>query len=149
MEGIVDFLAKLGLSDTEAKLYLTLLESGPASVRDVAQRIGLKRTTAYLYIENLMKKGLITKNVIDSRSLISPIQPTESLTALIKENEVQAKAMEAQLPNIVSEIKESIQMMKGNDQFKIKNYKGANGVKTVYEEGLQANEFRSYVKMID
>ena len=46
MEKIVDYLKQLDLSDVEAKLYLTLLQTGPSSVRDLAQTIDIKRTTA-------------------------------------------------------------------------------------------------------
>lgn len=149
MERILDFLNRLDVSETEAKLYLSLLETGPISVRELAQRIGLKRTTAYLYIDNLMAKGLITKDVVSSRTQISPIQPTEGLTELVKKTTDAAKEAETKLHEIVDEIRNSLHMSKETDQFEVKSYKGINGLKTVYEEALKANEFRSYVKIVE
>jgi len=70
MEKILEYLEQLDLSEIEAKLYLTLLETGPTSVRDIAAAIGIKRTTAYLYVDQLAEKGLITKMVHSSRPQI-------------------------------------------------------------------------------
>ncbi|HSW97208.1 MAG TPA: helix-turn-helix domain-containing protein [Candidatus Saccharimonadales bacterium] len=147
MEKILDFLKELNLSDIEAKIYLTLLEYGPASVRDIAQNIGLKRTTAYLYIENLMKKGLASKNVLNSRSLIFPIQPNEGLTALVTETEANTKNIEGKLSEVIETIHSFFPSFKEVEQFEIKHYQNISGIKKIYEEAFQANELRTYIKL--
>lgn len=149
MEKILDFLKELNLTEVEAKLYLTLLEAGPSSVRDIAQKIGLKRTTAYLYIENLMKKGLITKNVINSRSQISPIQPTDGLKALVKETVENTNDIEKKLPETIENIHSSFPGFKEVEKFEIKQYNHISGVKQIYEEAFKAEDVRSYVKIVE
>ena len=55
---IQNILAKLGLSEKEAKVYVTCLEIGPASVRSIAQAAGVNRGTTYDIIRSLQQRGL-------------------------------------------------------------------------------------------
>src|SRR5476651_995659 len=75
MEKITDYLKKLGLSELEAKIYLTLLQTGAVSVKSFAPMIGIKRTTAYLYIDPLIEKGLVFKVVQGNKKQIAPANP--------------------------------------------------------------------------
>ena len=51
----------LGLSDKEARVYLALLELGTASAQTVSTKSYIKKPTTYLALEELRKKGLLTK----------------------------------------------------------------------------------------
>ena len=53
-------LQDAGLSENEAKIYLAVLELGQTSVSRIARKSGIKRTTVYLSLENLMQKGLVS-----------------------------------------------------------------------------------------
>ena len=53
-------LQDAGLNETEAKIYLATLELGETNVGRIADKSGIKRTTIYLSLENLIKKGLIS-----------------------------------------------------------------------------------------
>lgn len=53
-------LEDAGLNETEARIYLAALELGETSVSRIATKSGIKRTTVYLSMENLMKKGLMS-----------------------------------------------------------------------------------------
>lgn len=53
-------LLSVGFSEKEALIYLALLESGKTGATSVAKRSGIKRPTAYLILEELAEKGLIT-----------------------------------------------------------------------------------------
>lgn len=53
-------LESAGLNENEAKIYLAVLELGQTSVNRIALKAGIKRTTVYLSLENLMKKGLVS-----------------------------------------------------------------------------------------
>lgn len=147
MEKILTYLEQLDLSEIEAKLYLTLLETGPTSVRDIANAIGIKRTTAYLYVEQLVDKGLINKIVKASHPLIVANSPEESLKSLVENKINAAEDIKAKFPQIVGDINASFSTMSGSDQFEIKYYKGLTGLKKIYEEALQAEEVRTYIKL--
>src|SRR5580700_4015299 len=100
MDNVIDYLKQLDLSDVEAKLYLTLLQMGPSSVRDLAQTIDIKRTTAYFYIDQLVDKGLIMKLVKGSKKLVAANEP-ESLKHLVEEKLESAKLVEKNFPEIL------------------------------------------------
>jgi HTH-type transcriptional regulator, sugar sensing transcriptional regulator len=100
MDNIIDYLKHLDLSDVEAKLYLTLLQAGPTSVRDLAQTIDIKRTTAYFYIDQLVDKGLIMKLVKGSKKLVAANTP-DNLEHLVEEKLKKAKAVQHDYPEIL------------------------------------------------
>ena len=55
-------LENLDLSANEAKVYLAALELGETSVERISKKSGVKRTTVYLAVESLEKKGLISQS---------------------------------------------------------------------------------------
>ncbi len=59
MEHLLTPLKGLGLSDKEARVYLALLQLGPATPYRIAKKSRLKRPTAYVIAEELVEKGLI------------------------------------------------------------------------------------------
>ena len=92
MDKIIDYLKQLELSDIEAKLYLALLKTGTTGVRELAKSIDIKRTTAYIYVDLLVEKGLVIKTVKGSRKQVSPIDPKEGLEELVNQLLEQAKS---------------------------------------------------------
>ncbi len=54
-------LQNLGLSEKESKVYLAALELGPETVQNIARKAEINRTTAYLQIELLKQKGLVSE----------------------------------------------------------------------------------------
>jgi sugar-specific transcriptional regulator TrmB len=52
---------QLGFSDKEARVYLTLLQTGPCSAYQVAKRSGLKNATAYVVLDALVEKSAVTR----------------------------------------------------------------------------------------
>lgn len=145
MDKIIEYLKQLELSDIEAKLYLTLLKTGPLSVRDLAETIEIKRTTAYLYIDQLIEKGLIMKMVKGANKLVAANEPEETLQHLVEVKLQKAKNLEISFPSMIETIHTSLPQIKDVGDAEIKYYKGKNGVMKIYEEALKAKELRSYV----
>jgi hypothetical protein len=59
MDHLISPLKSLGLTEKEAKVYLALLQLGPATPYKIAKKSRLKRPTAYVIAEELVEKGLI------------------------------------------------------------------------------------------
>ena len=59
MDHLIAPLKALGLTDKEARVYLALLQLGPATPYKIAKKSRLKRPTAYVIAEELVEKGLI------------------------------------------------------------------------------------------
>jgi sugar-specific transcriptional regulator TrmB len=53
-------LLEFGLSDKEARVYLASLALGPAVAQAIAAKAGINRPTAYLMIESLQRRGLMS-----------------------------------------------------------------------------------------
>ena len=53
-------LKELGFSEKESEVYLAMLELGPAAVQDIAKKAGVNRSTTYVMIESLKRRGLIS-----------------------------------------------------------------------------------------
>ena len=51
-----EFLVQLGFSSQEAKLYLALLKSGPATLLQASRTSGLERTRLYRLVDQLAAK---------------------------------------------------------------------------------------------
>jgi len=143
IEKITEYLEKLALSEIEAKLYLTLLQKGVTSVKNLAQMTGVKRTTAYLYIDQLTEKGLVMKVVKGAQKQVAPTE-LANLQKLVEEKLHTAKVLQEELPNIVQVIKTTFLPTAHTDDAEIKYYKGKLGVRKIYEDALKAKELRSY-----
>lgn len=146
MDRFINYLKQLDLSDTEAKLYLTLLQIGPCSVRDIAQKIEIKRTTAYFYIDQLAEKGLIVKLVKGSKKLIAANDP-DNLSTLLDMKLKQANEVQKRFPDIIKTLTMNLPKNVSVTEAEIQYYKGANGIKKIYDDALKADELRSYVKV--
>ncbi len=148
MDKILTYLKQLDLSDIEAKLYLTLLRTGPLSVRELAETTEIKRTTAYLYIDQLVEKGLLMKLVKASRKLVAANE-LDSLNLLVEKKVESAMSIQQNFPDILEILTTSLPQEKDAGDAEIIYYKGKNGVKKIYEEALQAEVLFSYVNIAD
>src|SRR5436190_18923898 len=147
MKQIIDYLEQLDLSEFEAKLYLTLLQNGHLSIRELAKKAGIKRTTAYLHIDHLIEKGLVTELIKGSRKYLAAQDLEENLKYLIEKKIQTAKTVQQEFTQIVQTIKESLPQVKPSTDAEIIYFKGKNAVKKIYEGAFNGKEIRSYVKV--
>ncbi len=142
------YLENLGLSDIEAKLYLTLLEKGPKNVQELAYELGVNRTTSYVYLNHLFEKGLISRVTKGNKSLMVPTDIESNLKKLLEKRIETTKEIQADFNTMIKTITAPRQPSAEDiDDFEIKHYKGKNGIRKIYEEALAGKEFRSYVNL--
>jgi len=88
MPNVISKLAKLGLSEYEAKAYLTLVQKHPVTAYEIAKTSGLPTSKIYEVLRRLLNKKLITtleegnlSGRLSSRGKkrFSPLQPEEFL----------------------------------------------------------------------
>jgi sugar-specific transcriptional regulator TrmB len=147
MNHIIDYLERLDLSEVEAKLYFTLLKSGPLSVRELAKAVEIKRTTTYMHIDQLIEKGLIIKLVKKSRKLVSANDPKESLKALAEQKLESAKKTKEQFPEMLKRISNIALENKDISEAEIRYYKGVSSLKKIYKEALDGEELCLYATL--
>jgi HTH-type transcriptional regulator, sugar sensing transcriptional regulator len=78
----IDTLTSLGLTTTEATLYLSGLQSPLLTIKDLSSRTKIKRPTVYHAIDTLSEKGLVSSKK-GGRSTYFTMSPLDHLNGLI------------------------------------------------------------------
>ncbi|OQA03820.1 MAG: Sugar-specific transcriptional regulator TrmB [bacterium ADurb.Bin400] len=76
---LIELLEEFNLDNDEAKIYLALLELGNATVAEIAQKSGVKRTSIYFMLDKLKKVGLVYQTNIDTKSFYTAEKPEKLL----------------------------------------------------------------------
>ncbi|MBI2141880.1 hypothetical protein HYU15_00125, partial [Candidatus Woesearchaeota archaeon] len=94
-------LQQLGLTEAEARLYMTLLSSGEATASALAKKTATNRTFTYDRLNHLVNLGLASHVVKDGKRYFSAANPSQFL-ALLKDREAQLQAVLPQLEALKS-----------------------------------------------
>jgi HTH-type transcriptional regulator, sugar sensing transcriptional regulator len=127
MKKVLEFF---GLTNTEAKIYLALLNLGPSTATTIAQKASIHRRSAYDTTSRLIKKGLIGYITKNNRKYFEAVDP-ERLKELIKEKE---QAFNEILPQLKAKYQTTIE--KQETIF----FKGKNGLKNIFEDQLATKQ---------
>lgn len=123
---IQQMLARSGLSEHEAAVYLAMLELGPTSILTIARQSGVKRTTVYNVIESLKAKGLVG---IEERGF-KQFPVAENPARLERMLDEQKNTIRSFFPEL-----EALYTLRGSDSV-IRYYTGVEAMRTVYDELL-------------
>ena len=123
-------LTKIGLSGSEIRVYMYLLQEGLSSPSQIAKGTGIARTNTYHVLQSLKEKGLIEQQKKGKRFAYIATDPSATLHVLEKKRE----AMEAILPDLRALHK------KQKNKPTIRFYEGFDQVRTIYEQTLDAEE---------
>jgi sugar-specific transcriptional regulator TrmB len=118
----------LNFSDKKAKTYLALLELGESEASDIAKKAGLKRTTVYNILPELVSDGLATMSLSNNNRLYF-IETPKKLSDLLDEKKSEVASI---LPSL-----ESLRSLFFNKP-KITMYDGVNGLKEIYSDFIQS-----------
>ena len=128
-------LKTIGLTDKEARTYLAILELGESTIKPIALRSGIKRTSIYNFIENFVKMGLITQLNIRGRMHYKALSP-ERLVELQKER---ASALQSALPEFMSIYNDQV------SKPKISYFEGADQIRNIGKEALNCHKEVCYL----
>src|SRR3989338_381482 len=123
----IEIMQKIGLKGTEAKAYLTLLETGKSLAGAIADSAGLHRRNTYDALEHLLQKGLVSYTISNNKKYWTAIHP-DRVQALIKENE-----------NLVASILPELNLKFNSTKLKqtVEVLEGLGGMKTFYNDTLK------------
>src|SRR3989344_3206057 len=99
----INQLKTLGLSENEAKVYLAMLELGPASVMEISQKSGINRPTAYVQIESLKKLGLVSTQTKGKKQLFIAESP-DQLEFVLDRQASELKRKQSELNKILPDL---------------------------------------------
>src|ERR1700689_5744541 len=93
-------LQDIGLSEKEARVYLASLELGRTTAEKLAKHAKVNRSTTYVQIESLMKKGLMSTYEEDKKTYFAPESP-ELLKRLLSKQRDELQSKERDLSSIL------------------------------------------------
>lgn len=123
-------LKQAGLSENESKVYLALIDLGPSLAGQIARKTGMHRRTVYDTTEMLIQKGLIGYIQKNNRKLFQASNPNRILEIIKEKHNL--------LSPFVEKLQEKYSSIKEKEETNF--YKGKEGLKTVFEEQLEAKE---------
>lgn len=144
MQEILSAMQNLAIDEKQANVYLACLELGTATIQEVADKSGIKRTSIYNFLDEMKQKGLISEITQDRRTLLVAEDPHH----LVERARMNVSKMENLLPDLMS-----IYNLPGNKP-KVRFYTGVEGIKKLYmEEVINADGkiygFSDYEKMFE
>jgi sugar-specific transcriptional regulator TrmB len=128
-------LKKIGLSDKEAKIYLTSLSRGPETAPNLAKLSSIVRPTAYVIIEALIKKGLMSSYDQDKKTYFMAESP-EHLLSLLRLKKKELDENEREITKLIPELA-ALANIKG-EKPRVRVFEGKEGLKTVIEGILKS-----------
>ncbi len=127
---IMKSLKDLGLSDKLSKIYLAALENGESNVSYLAQKSGIKRTTIYEFIDELVEDGFLFKTQSGKKTLYGAISPRH----IIKLRRRALERVEDEISHLEA------RKYSAFDVPKIRFFYGTTGFKNIWEEILQTSK---------
>lgn len=114
-----EILKDLGLTNTEIKVYITLLELGSSLASKLSQSAKVERAVTYHILEKLIRKGLVSYVVRENRKYFSATEP-EKLKDLIKEKEASLNELIPELSKLKNSTEQplSVEVFRGQEGFK-------------------------------
>jgi len=134
-------LKKLGLSDKEAKLYLTSLQRGPETAPTLAKLADIVRPTTYVIIDGLVKKGLMSTTEKGKKTLFTAETP-EHLLSLIRLQKKEIEEKEREIFKIIPQLEE-LANLKG-EKPRVRIFEGKEGLKSITEQILKSKSKMIY-----
>jgi len=130
----IELLEKIGLTKSESKVYISLLELGHSSVGPIIARAKIASSKVYELLNKLAEKGLITTFTDGKIKHFKAVNPDRLIEYLqIKKQELKTK--ETQIKNILPQLK--LLYNEKQENFEVEVFKGYKGVYNAFIEMIK------------
>ena len=106
-EKSIKTLVELGLSRTQAKIYLALVEKGTSTIRAVAENSGVGRPDTYRAMLELKRVGLI-ETILCSPTKYNPLPLPEAVSILIGQKHKEIRDLKEKTGKLLEEYENKI-----------------------------------------
>ena len=103
-----DILLEIGLTKSEAALYMALLEIGSTTTGPLLKQACIASGKAYVFLDRLVEKGLVTHSTQSGTRYYQAKDP-ERLLVYFEEKQEQVRITGEKLKKLVSRLKEKYQ----------------------------------------
>lgn len=117
-------LKEVGLTESEAEVYLILLNLGEATVYQIADQSKIARPNIYDTVKKLLEKGLATSISKNNKKYFKPVAPLKLLEII--------KDKEKNLSDLLPELTKAYETKKAKPLIEI--FEGAEGIKTIMND---------------
>jgi len=114
MKETKEYLQRLGLTESEAKVMVSLFHSPNSSAKHLSQDSGIANTKIYEILQSLEMKGLL-KYTLDKPKRYTAVKPKTALDILISEHESNLKDIKKQHSEILKNIEIGYKIQEGED----------------------------------
>lgn len=131
-----DVLKEIGLTDSEVKVYLTLLKNGPSKAGEVIDKSDLQNPVVHRAFHSLINKGIITYSIEGKIKNYQAIDPSLLLNILEEKKE--------RLEAVIPDLKKLYEITKGKTKANI--HQGIRGIRELLYYLLDScdKEFLTY-----
>jgi sugar-specific transcriptional regulator TrmB len=128
-------LEEIGLTDSEIKVYLALLELGSSKKGPIVKKAGITSSKIYEVIDKLIERGLASYVVKDKVKYFNAAPPSR-IKDYLKEKEAKLKEQENELDKLLPslELKQKLKEKKTDAEV----YRGWRGIQTIYNDLLES-----------
>lgn len=102
LERILKALIGLGLSQTDAKIYVHLATAGPATARTIINNLTINKRQIYRSLKALQQKGIASEND-EYPAEFSALAFEKALDLLLEVKKEQAKSLEASKAELIAD----------------------------------------------
>lgn len=131
MKNLIAKLQSIGLTQTEARVYLFLLEHQEARAGIICSELNIHTSHIYQILGKLLDKGIVSFKVVNNIRVFRPADP-ESLYSLFREKELQIEKEKEELKEFISNLKKM--EVKERRQTDFKYFEGVAGVRSMFVE---------------
>lgn len=100
MESVTELLSKFGLTNSEAKVYVSLLQMDASTGYKISGKAGIARSKVYNVLSSLTSKGLVLQSK-DEKSLYTALPVEELVSKLQRDSKQDIEGIHKSLKNCV------------------------------------------------
>lgn len=131
MKQTEELLTQMGLTSTEARIYLAGLTEESVTIQDLGAKTKIKRPTIYHAVNTLIEKGLVEEKKKLNKSRLSMAAP-ESIRALVEREREQLDAKSKSLDDLIPLLLQQ-RTPESKDSTSVVHYTGIEGMKMVLD----------------
>ena len=127
-------LQKTGLNNSEAQIYLKLIEIGSCKAGRLAKETEFNRTTIYKALDSLIQKGLVSFVLKENRKYFEATNPNILLENVDKEEDLlkqKKQEIKELLPKLIKQYETN------KDELEANVFKSAKGIRAIFEDILK------------
>jgi len=124
-----ELFQQIGLSKSEAKVYLTLSELGSSTTGPIMDHAKVSSSKIYGILSRLIEKGLVS-SVIKSKTRYYQASAPESLLDYIKEKEEELKKHEEKIKEVIPQLKLQQKLIENKQEAQL--YTGWKGIMNAF-----------------